>query len=321
MEAQHQSPFIGQVWQRRNEWWRYALMLVIIAIVKGVSNVFFTSTLPVDGLGYQFSYVASNIITVAVVLLLFQPVHQASVKSLFFLFDSIRFKHVLWGLVAGLIIYLADPLLSILFHEVKSVELESNPTALFKAGAAAILLGISYVTGLVIQMGYLLPALTKWTKRPFVAVLIIWLYANWGYLRYVITMDNAFSIQSIQFIIATLPFLYIMACWVLLDDGLELIFGIMIGGSIINNLVIKLGNGVGSWGSTLVEVFLQGDGFGFWIGSMARLTGILLASLFFYRKIPWTNVRNRLFSLYEKPAIYDEWGSKIDEIGNEEIKE
>ncbi|MEZ4686356.1 MAG: hypothetical protein R3B47_09895 [Bacteroidia bacterium] len=296
-------------------------MLIIIAIVNSVANVFFSGFIKVDGLGYAFSYVLSNAATAAVLLLLFQPIHQAAVKSLFFLFDTIRLRHLVLGLVAGLIIYLADPLVSILFHEIKSVEWENDPGALFKGGVAAIFLGIGYATGLLVQMGYLLPALTKWTKRPLVAVLIIWIYANWGYMKYVLSIDNIISIQSIQFIIATLPFLYIMACWVILDDGLELIVGLVIGGSIIYNLLIKLGNGVGGWGSTLVEVFLQGDGFGFWIGSLARLVGIFLVSLYFYRKIPWSNVRSRLFSLYQKPAIHDEWGKKIEEIGNEEIKE
>jgi hypothetical protein len=181
---------------------------------------------------------------------------------------------------------------------------------------SALLFGVSYSFSLAVQLGYLFPALVKWLKRPFWALLLTWVYGNWGYLQYLISSGSFFELQSFQYILLGVPFLYLMACWVLLDDSLELVVGLMLGASLLNNFIIKLGNAVGIAGKNLVVIFLEEEKFDYWIESVTRLSLMLLITLYLYRKIPWKDGRSRIFSKYQQPTKHDEWQNRIDEIGS-----
>lgn len=316
MKDQYQSPFIGQVWQRKNDWWRYALTLFAIYIGNIVFDFLGISAISDAGVSTSLRYILSNFLGLAILLLFFKPLHDAPVSQLFSIFKTIRPKHLLWGSITGIIVFICEPLVSILLYDIDSVKWVNSPIALFKALFAGVFLGIGYATVSIIQLGYLLPALVKWLKRPLIAGILIWIYANFSYIQYLLFQgDGVLSLDTLQFLFGSLPFLLLLTAWVLMDDSLELIIGLMVGLSIVNNVIIKLGNGVGSWGRTLVEVFLEDNNMDYLMGSFVRNLALILASIVLYQKIPWNNWRSRLLTKYEKPAIHDDWQDRIDEIG------
>lgn len=268
--------------------------------------------LPSIDSAWTAEFIISTFAAGGVFAILFYMAHQVPLQHLINTLPKIRIRHVLVGMAVGLAVFLVEIGLQTLFLGVKEVNFNLNPFTFFKALSAGVLLGVAYSINLSVAFGYVFPAATRWLSRPQLGFWAVWFYMN---------LDTFISVFSFDFM-AFLPFLLVNSLvfmvligWTLLDDGIEMMIGYMVGSSMLSNAFLKIGVGVGSWGKPVIEVILEGQALESWYINIVRAILLLLITLFVYRYMKWKHVLTRLFSRYSKPVLNDEWTDKIDEIG------
>ena len=92
-----QSAFLDQVWLRKNDSWRYVVVVVATYIIQTFSRLFF----PSSGLTLSGAFVSSNIpgfinllINAVVLFGLFWLLHQASVWNLLSYNNKVRWRRI-----------------------------------------------------------------------------------------------------------------------------------------------------------------------------------------------------------------------------------
>ena len=247
-------------------------------------------------------FILSNFAAAAVLAILFYLIHLAPTMNLINTGSSLRLGGV-FIVEIGIILLVAGT---------QAISAEGTIDAFLKALVLGLFLGLTYSFSLIASLGYILPGLMRWLRTLWLVFPILWVYQHsdiiFQYLNYGIWNYLPFLMfNSLIFIV--------FLVWVIMDDGIELLLGYVVGHAIFSNSIISTSDTTSSWGTALFQVQKIGSGLEFMQLSIVRFATIAICTLVLFKVMKWQNWRKRLFGRYENPTFTEQWVDKIDEIG------
>ena len=318
-----QSPFLQQVWLRKNNWWRYLLVLLGVGVASLMLTWYVHYGLPTDFNNVNLQDGVNSLISLGLFLVLFYFIHEAPLSSLVLMDGKLRKKRIWFGLGVGMIAMGIQLLLEVILYRPAFVGFSLNIDVLAGGFFAVGLFVFASVSGLIQGSLYLFPGIFSGLKRPLWAILAFFGIILVPHLISILTIheamdrplfsnsvywegfaDSLFEQESVVFFII----------WFIMDDGIELVLGwIMAQGIAQFWLVGKNANGIIELDfSTDVAQHMSSEvGLDYYTLAIA----LIITTIIFARRYRWQHWRSRLLSRYQKPVEAAPWQDMIDSIG------
>lgn len=233
--------FFQQSYSGRNNWWRYAIMLGVFLMpflyrfIKSYVTIPLLSFFPED-VSIRFAIKEVRfIILVFLFLGLFSVIHQRKYRTLITSrkkFDFLRFwlSFSVWGVLLMLVF----SVMVMLNPDIYKWNFELFPfLKLFLLSIVFIPFRVFFIT--IFINSYTLQFLTKFFKKPFIALIIsVLLFTIFMYMR----NKSAINASGNQLILYYLTLGLMIYLIIILDSGIEIITGLFLASSLISRLFV-----------------------------------------------------------------------------------